>query len=201
MNAQTENLRFHLRGATADAHDLLDRAMRAASGWTSLDDYARFLSLQYAARQPVERWLENNAPRHLTPPPQCHLIARDLAALDRSLPVTKGAFTAASGPGEALGIAWVLAGSALGNRSILKEVRRTADTLGIDKWPDAFLADPAMLAFWNDLRRVIERPAPLEEMTAASAAAAGVFDHFLAATQPDERGPDQLAPAGHGDMR
>ncbi len=175
---KTENLRTSLRGATASAHDLLDSSMRAASGWTSLDDYAQFLTLQYAARAPVEKWLADNAPTDCAPPPQCPAIARDLAALDRLLPASSTPFKLpdiAQSESHTLGAAWVLAGSSLGNLSILKELRRA----GHDDWPHAFLGDDEMLSYWQSLRRRIERPADIAEVEAASQAATAVFDHFL----------------------
>ncbi|MEM8725313.1 MAG: biliverdin-producing heme oxygenase [Pseudomonadota bacterium] len=175
---KTENLRTSLRGATASAHDLLDSSMRAASGWTSLEDYAQFLTLQHAARAPVERWLADNAPEDLSPPPQCPMIARDLEALGLDLPAASDPFDLpdrAQNESRALGAAWVLAGSSLGNLSILKELRRA----GHDDWPHAFLGDDAMLTYWQDLRRRIERPADVAEVEAASQAATAVFDHFL----------------------
>ena len=45
-----DSLRTHLRAATMAAHDLLDHAMQAASGWQTRSDYGRFLALQHAAR-------------------------------------------------------------------------------------------------------------------------------------------------------
>ena len=152
--------------------------MRAASGWTSLDDYARFLTLQHAARAPVEAWMAENAEDALEPPAQCPKIARDLDALRVPVPSNSQPFsiTPSQHPAsQALGAAWVLAGSSLGNRSILKEVRRS----GHDNWPHAFLGDEAMLEFWQHLRRRIERPADAAEVEAASEAANAVFDHFL----------------------
>lgn len=53
-----ESLRTHLRAATMAAHDLLDHAMQAASGWQTRADYTRFLALQHAARAPMEAWLD-----------------------------------------------------------------------------------------------------------------------------------------------
>ncbi len=178
----TENLRASLRGATAHAHDLLDQSMRTASGWDSLEDYAQFLTLQHAARAPVEEWLVHHASQDLLPPAQCPAIERDLAALSRLPPLHTSAFSpiGVSGTeGQVLGVAWVLAGSSLGNRSILKEVVRT----GHGKWPIAFLGDGSMLTYWQTLRRRIERPAEAEEAGAASAAAAAVFDHFVRVAQ------------------
>lgn len=179
-----DNLRESLRGATASAHDLLDHAMRAASGWTSRADYVRFLSLQHAARRPVEAWLADNSPLNACPPAQCHLIAQDLAQMGCAVPNEARAFALPrdNDAGIALGVAWVLAGSSLGNRAILKEVTRVSEAENGTRWPHSFLADEAMLAFWKGLRTRIERPADLSEVEAASYAATAVFDHFLAAT-------------------
>ena len=183
----TENLRQTLRGAPASAHDLLDGTMREAAGWTTRDDYTRFLSLQYAARLPVEAWLEANAPNDLRPPAQSALIAKDLGELDEDLPETAAQFAIPTQPNasessdraRALGAAWVLAGSSLGNRSILGEVRRTAQDNGATDWPTAFLGDPGMLEFWKGLRKQIEVGAETETVELASQAADAVFQHFI----------------------
>ncbi len=173
-----ESLRTHLRAATMAAHDLLDHAMQAASGWQTRADYARFLALQYAARLPLEAWLSAHAPPDLVPPPQTPLIARDLAQLDAATPAAAPLFTIGrAGTGHALGTAWVLAGSALGNRAIARQVHR----IGGGAWPVAFLDDGAMMAFWQALRTRIERPAAPAEAQGATRAAEAVFAHFLAA--------------------
>jgi heme oxygenase len=172
-----ESLRTQLRAATMAAHDLLDAAMQAASGWQTCADYARFLALQYAARLPIEAWLAQNAPTDLAPPVQTPLLARDLARLGVDLPPPYAPYAAASNTGAALGTAWVLAGSALGNAAIARQVAR----IGGGAWPDAFLRDPAMMAFWQALRTRIERPAAPAEAAGATRAAEAVFAHFLAA--------------------
>jgi heme oxygenase len=172
-----ESLRTHLRAATMAAHDLLDHAMQAASGWQTRDDYAQFLALQYAARLPLEAWLGAHAPPGLVPPPQTPLIARDLAQLGAAVPASAPLFTIGrAGAGHALGTAWVLAGSALGNRAIAKQVSR----IGGGAWPVAFLGNDAMMAFWQSLRARIERPAEPAEAAGATFAAEAVFAHFLA---------------------
>lgn len=179
--AADDNLRTHLRAATMAAHDLLDHAMQAASGWQTRSDYARFLALQYVARVPLETWLAGHAPGDLVPPPQTALLARDLAALGVGLPPACHPFDpvqtpSGTGGGEALGTAWVLAGSALGNRTIARAVTR----IGGGEWPMAFLGDEAMMAFWQGLRARIERPAAPGEAAGATRAAEAVFAHFLA---------------------
>jgi heme oxygenase len=177
------SLRAHLRAATMAAHDLLDNAMQAASGWQTRGDYAHFLTLQHAARAPLEEWLAIHAPTDLRPPLQTPLIARDLALLGAAIPAPAKLFSLGrAGPGHALGTAWVLAGSALGNRAIAKAVAR----IGGGQWPVAFLGDGAMMDFWQGLRARIERPAtPADAAEAAGAtcAAEAVFAHFLAVAE------------------
>jgi heme oxygenase len=182
------DLRSHLREATMAAHDLLDNAMQAASGWRTRDDYARFLELQHAARAPMEDWLDAHAPGDLHPPRQTALIARDLAQLGRPVPPPAQLFTMGrAGTGHALGAAWVLAGSALGNQAIARQVRR----IGGGAWPAAFLDDGAMLAFWQALRERIESRADPVEAAGATRAATAVFAHFLAVA--DEACPAAVA--------
>ena len=180
MGMPGESLRTHLRAATMAAHDLLDHAMQAASGWQTREDYARFLSLQHAARAPLEAWLAAHAPAGLVPPPQTGLIARDLAQLGMPAPAPAPLFTIGRpAPGSALGVAWVLAGSALGNKAIAKQVAR----IGGGAWPVAFLGDDGAMAFWQDLRARIEGPAAPTEAEGATRAAEAVFSHFLAAAE------------------
>lgn len=176
----SEGLRSHLRLATMAAHDLLDTAMQAASGWQTRDDYARFLALQHAARAPLEDWLAVHAPADLVPPPQTPLIAGDLAQLGVPVPPPARLFTLGRiAAGHALGAAWVLAGSALGNRAIARQVTR----IGGGAWPAGFLDDDAMMHFWQGLRARIERPAAPAEAAGASTAAEAVFAHFLAVAE------------------
>jgi len=184
-----ESLRTHLRAATMAAHDLLDHAMQAASGWQTRADYTRFLALQHAARAPMEAWLADHAPADLVPPPQTPLLARDLAALGAPLPPPAAPFALPATTGDALGAAWVLAGSALGNKAIAKQVAR----IGGGAWPAAFLDDTAMMAFWQSLRARIESPAKPAEAAGATRAAEAVFAHFLsvadAAQDSESAGP------------
>ncbi len=192
LSYTSESLRASLRGATARAHDLLDGSMRAAAGWTTRADYARFLALQYAARMPVEAWLIQNAPHDICPPAQCALIAADLAAMGKQLPQSAAPFEFTSAGDDAdqadfgaLGAAWVLAGSSLGNRAIRAELHRAAKAEGGAPWPDSFLGDERMLAFWKHLRDRIENPADHVATQSACRAAVAVFDHFIAITMTE----------------
>ena len=176
MIAGTDNLRFFLRSATAEAHEQLDASMRAASGWECERDYARFLALQHAARRSVEAWLDAHAPDDLHPPAQTPLIASDLSASGEELPQGPLFSHPETSRAAVLGIAWALAGSSLGNRAILKDVRRASGAAG--SWPETFLADDTMPAFWAKLHREVERPADAVEAEAARRAAVALFDHF-----------------------
>jgi heme oxygenase len=180
------DLRSCLRAATMGAHEQLDHAMQASAGWQKRDDYACFLELQHAARVPLEDWIAHHAPPELRPPLQTPLIARDLAALDHSLPLPAPLFTLGrTAPGDALGAAWVLAGSALGNRHIAAEVKR----IGGGAWPTAFLGDAAMLGFWKGLRKRLEQAAAPTETAGATRAAKAVFAHFLAVAEAARHHP------------
>ncbi|MBV7265098.1 biliverdin-producing heme oxygenase [Erythrobacter ani] len=179
--ANTNDLRSCLRGATAAAHDQLDRTMREVSGWSSEAEYRQFLSLQYAARAPIEGWLSEEAPDDLKPPPQCPLIARDLMALDAPVPKIPARVSASFSAPPAdragiMGVAWVVAGSALGNRSILKEL----DHAGQSQWPSSFLGDPHMLSFWSRLKRQMREPASDADVETATQGAFTAFNHFTA---------------------
>jgi hypothetical protein len=114
----------HLRPATIVAHDLLDYAIAAAGGWQNSADDARFCALQHAARAPLSNWLRSHTPAARDPLHQRLLIACEPAALDK--PVSAPAPVCTLGrirTSQQLGVAW-LAGSALGNRSIGRQVRR-----------------------------------------------------------------------------
>ncbi len=112
---------------------------------------------------------------------QCQLIADDLADLQASEPEQAVEFELntddpdTDDEASALGVAWVLAGSGLGNRAILHDMRRN----GHDDWPHAFLGDDAMPAFWNKLRPQIEIPVDQDVLAPATKAALATFAHFI----------------------
>lgn len=179
MAASANTLRDHLRRATACSHERLDQSMRPASDWRSREDYARFLSTQYAARLPVETWLLAHAPAGLKPPEQTPLIARDLTRLGAPVPGRGSGFALAEvGQSAVIGVAWVLAGSSLGNRAMLRDMERALPSQTV--WPHDFLGSRAMTEFWKALRVRIEARTKPAECARSASAARGVFDHFLA---------------------
>lgn len=167
--------------------------MREAGGWQQSDDYARFPSLQLAARVPVELWLKENVPADLCPPPQSHLIASDLAQLNTAIPQPASEFVWQGEHNQAtcLGMVWVVAGSALGNRAILAQLKKRSGSAA--SWPHAFLGDSTMISFWKTLRGRIEFDASSAEQEAAGRGALAVFDHFIAHTLRNALGSHRAA--------
>ena len=165
-------IRQALRRATDDLHTGLDAALGGLD-LTDREQYATFLTVQLAARRPIEQWLAANAPAELRPPAQSALLADDLAGL--GFTPTASALAEFSAPkGGALGVAWAIGGSSMGNRMMLRAWRqRSADM------PATFLADDRMCAFFAALRPTIERPAnEYADLAQAIAAARAVFAHF-----------------------
>lgn len=173
-----KTLREHLREATAHSHDRLDTSMRPPSDWRSREDYARFLSVQYCARIPVERWLSTFAPADLRPPEQTHLLVSDLINLGIPIPKAGDALRLDyRGRATAIGVAWVLAGSSLGNKAMLLDMQRTLPPG--TRWPHYFLGGDAMAEFWKTLRSGVEVAVDAQKAQEATRAATCVFDHFL----------------------
>ena len=167
------SLRARLRDATAPLHDRLDNAIGALN-LADRDQYAQFLRIQLAAREPIERWTERYCPSDLCPPSTAQLLKADLSALGEIAPFVAAAF-ALPESADPIGLAWALAGSHLGNRVLRR-------SLGADL-PSAFLDDAAMPAFWQEIAPRLEAPPSTELATPAIAAACAVFRHFLVAEQ------------------
>jgi heme oxygenase len=160
-----------LRTATSEAHDRLDRAM-AALDLVQRGDYAHFLRIQHTARAPIEAWGQATLPQEMLPPSQLALIEADLADLGESAGAPSRPFIAnADG---ALGIAWALAGSSLGNRAMLADLRKR----GGAALPTRFLGDGAMPAFFASLRPQLEQPIGDAVIAGAVAGAHAVFARF-----------------------
>ena len=174
MTLKAATLRTALRVGTKDAHDALDARLGDLPLSTTAD-YTTFLRIQYEARAPIERWCE----RHLNdavPPAQTPLIADDLAELGAQAPATRGRFRLPAGA-DPDGLRWALAGSVMGNRAMLVQMRKR----GLSHLPDRFLSDEAMLAFWKELRPGLERPVEPNRAASCVAAAEAVFERFALA--------------------
>ncbi|MXP08841.1 biliverdin-producing heme oxygenase [Pseudoblastomonas halimionae] len=170
LNEDDASLRKILRSETRDAHDRLDTAVTSLD-LADPDSYRDFLTFQYAARLPVEQWLASQAEAP-TLPPTTPLIAQDLAALGAPLPLTR--MFGRSLDNGAIGVAWALAGSHLGNRAILHGLKNDSAFAG----PTAFLADERMRDAWRDLLPHLEAPPHEAYAERAVYAASKVFVHF-----------------------
>lgn len=166
-------LRQSLKERTRALHDRLDQDL-APLAIGRLEDYAAFLSISYAARSAIEATMERHSATALVPPPTAHLIARDLTVLGKPLPPPLLA-TVPDGD-AALGVAWALGGSSLGNRALLARRRQLSRT-----GPTHFLADRAGAAFFAGLLPLLAGPALPDRAWRAVAGATAVFELFLAA--------------------
>lgn len=156
---------------------MLDAIMRYAD-WSSSEGYRTFLQVQHAARQPIERWIDAEGLGDMAPPSQSDLIERDLASLG-SRPIEGGLNFKLPEGADAIGLAWAIAGSSLGNKAILREV--SAASAG--QWPTGFLSDDRMTEFWKRIRPLLDSPCDPASLAAAETAAMSVFDHFIAVAE------------------
>lgn len=177
-----DTLRRILKRETQEAHDRLDAAM---GDWPvgSTEGYALFLTTQYRSREPIERWIAQSLPADQAPPAQAPLIARDLEELNVALPATSEFGMPMSA--DPIGLVWALAGSSLGNRTMLRQ-RQKIGAAG----PEHFLSDTAMTEFFTRLRTRIERPVSDNSARKAVTAAGAVFAAFIAALPDQPRSVD-----------
>lgn len=168
--SSSQATRFALRDATQDMHAVLDARMSALD-LSIQSDYAAFLAIQYGARVDLEACVSAKMGDD-APPSMLPLLADDLAVLNRALPGPGPEF-AQPAQADPLGIAYVLAGSHLGNRMMLRDLDRRA-AAGL---PRSFLADERMAAYWHALRPRLEA---IDNTAPAVAGARAAFLHFAA---------------------
>ena len=143
-------MRNELKDATEAIHDRIDHAVGALP-LLSEKDYAAFLGAQYTARSIVERALAKQSPPEPgSPPSQLQALEADLADLGAS-PRSGETTIDLRNEYEALGAAWVLAGSSMGNRTILAQRRRAGLTNA-----ERFLSDAAMPRYFKQLLRTMD---------------------------------------------
>ena len=165
-------LRDVLRAATGPDHSVLDQSM-AGLRLAEPADLVRFLGIHLAARAGIEGWLARNAAPGWEPPIQTTPIAHDLIALG-GLPT---AFPAPRfEPGASadwLGVAYVIAGSHLGNRLLLAQAGPAL--------PDEarrFLGGNAMQDYWRRLRSLLAGMTGPDGGDCAIKGAKATFGHF-----------------------
>ncbi|MDG6077956.1 hypothetical protein E3U23_01930 [Erythrobacter litoralis] len=167
----TEKLRDALRRHTREEHDRLDATLGDLPVRNDAQ-YTRFLRIQYRARKPIEAWFERlDDDAIAAPPPQCGLIAEDLRVLDIPTPNVQAPFELDKSGW--IGAAWVLAGSSLGNRMLLKQ-RRRRDLDG----PVGFLASEDMAAYFHKMLSFLQKSHSSEHQQNAIEGAKAVFARF-----------------------
>lgn len=112
-------LRSALRARTASSHQELDQAV---GHFGDLASYGAFAISSFRFREGVEAALAD-APPGWEVDPLAPVIARDLADLDLDVPASAPA-PAIRTPAERLGVAYVLEGSAVGARLLVREAQK-----------------------------------------------------------------------------
>jgi heme oxygenase len=177
-----------LRRATAERHDILDRAMPLAAAAPSLADYAAHLALLHAWLVPIEAWLAGyhdgpQDPARLAPAPRAAVIEADLA--DPAMPplpqlptMATPAWPDGAGAAYRWGVCYVIEGSQLGGAVLFKRLRGA-----LAPHPLTYLgADGAAVgARWQQflvqLRADVTSPCAVAD---ACAGACDAFDRLLA---------------------
>ena len=174
-------IRSFLRGETNELHRELDAI---AGGFSSHADYARFLQGTFRHRAPVETSLVASAagarsawhPRQLLP-----MLEQDLEDLMAPRPPADP-FRLSNDMASFLGAAYVLEGSTLGARILVKE----ADALGFGPEIGAryLSAQASSLDSWRDLLVELDR-LDRQQWDAAARSARSVFTHAIQAFSPE----------------
>ena len=142
--------RLHLRDVTRPTHERTDAA------FSTLDladraDYGLFLSSHWLAYSALEPVFAADLPAAIRPPAMTGMLAADLRALGTSPPdIAPPAFE-----GDALGAAYVVAGSHFGKRVLSRRHARSDDDRV--RAAGTYLASPALAAYWPLLQDGIER--------------------------------------------
>ncbi len=170
MGAENEMLRLGLRRCTHVLHDRLDSAIAGDALAGSAED-AAFLQVQDTARRPIGGWTIGGLQSGLRPPAVRHLVVQDLAGLGETLPPIES-FRLAD-DADPIGVAWVIGGSALGNRATLARIRDARPA------PDVrFLADRNLAqVFASPLPELAEAAAPDRLSRAVRAAETRLRQH------------------------
>lgn len=114
----TASLRSALRERTAKLHHQLDEQV---GEFTAQDDYADYVTRSYLFRAAIEPRLAGDGRWQF--PPLAALLAQDLADLDRPVPTALSAQAPTINAAERLGMLYVLEGSGVGARLLLRRAK------------------------------------------------------------------------------
>ncbi len=172
--------RLTLRDATRTTHDRTDAAFSTLD-LAARADYGVFLSSHWLAYSVLEPVFRAELPPALHPPAMAALLAKDLAALGIALPDSP----APAFGGDALGAAYVVAGSHFGKRVLSRRHGHSDDPQM--RAAGSYLASPALTAYWpvlqDGIEKAAETPARLERMVAGADAAFALFAACLEIVQ------------------
>tara|TARA_B100000700_G_C14945818_1_gene809111 strand:- start:67 stop:591 length:525 start_codon:yes stop_codon:yes gene_type:complete len=161
-----------LRDATGDIHARLDETV-GHMPLSSDADYGAFLRAQHRARLAVEKALQGQPPYGLaTPPSQAKLLELDLDDLGIH-PSSQIEDIAFGSPFEALGAVWVIAGSSMGNRTMLQQRRKKGQA-----GPQRFLEDSRLGVYFVELRAILGEDHDHLRVAEAIAGATKTFEVF-----------------------
>jgi heme oxygenase len=151
MASSVSTLRSILRDCTAAAHQRTDEAMSAAD-LTTRAGLSGFLSVHHAALAVIEPFLANTA---YQAPKRVELLEADLAVLGAPPPEAADDLPTSLPP---LGVAYVVAGSALGTEVLRRRWSEATDPLVLSA--GQFFGDTAMTTYWRRVLDVLKREAP-----------------------------------------
>lgn len=172
----SDSLRGFLRKATYEKHQQLDRLATVFSIDTRAG-YARFLAAQAAALIPLEMALENSGVHDVLPD---WPVRSRRAALLRDLTILAAPYATAPVPvpasaAEIFGVLYVLEGSRLGARVILRELDPSIHALGATQ----YLRHGEDAGLWQSFLTALENtPAARSDVAAVEAAANSAFAVF-----------------------
>jgi len=120
MTIDSSQRRQRLRRATQSAHARLDTLIEDMGFLQDPSRYGRYLGATWAARKPAELALHASAADgvYAAWPERsvCHALGQDIVDVTAALPRETLSWAAPLSPGQALGVLYVLEGSALGAR-------------------------------------------------------------------------------------
>lgn len=177
----TESIRWYLRNATRSLHDQADQ-LGAGFALTEPRDYRRFLRAHARALPGLEAACTAQGvasfiadwPRRLRVP----ALQADLARLGEAMPPAEPA--ALAGPVAALGAAYVLEGSRLGNAMLLRGIQDRAGPVILQA--SAYLSHKPGASAWAEFLAMLDQALPDPALwPEAAGGASAAFTVFLAA--------------------
>lgn len=183
-------LRWHLRQQTRSRHDEAD-ALGSAHDLGTRGGYCGFLRAHARALPALEAACDAAGLATLLPDwprrRRAAALAADLAALGLAAPDSPP--LAFAGVEEALGAAYVLEGSRLGNALLLRRARALPEAGGAT----AYLAHESGTGGWPAFLGLLEQALPCPERWPAAAHGARLaFDNFLAALRRERTAEPML---------